>query len=227
MIHRRLEDDEAGREFADLAIDELLRMHELAEQMLDMNRPVDPGASRADAREVLAQVATLFRTGGNGWSLALDTDDVTDVAIAPDTLKQVLLSLVQNAKEAMPEGGRVRLSLGEEGGRVVIEVADTGPGIDEALLDRIFDPFFTTKGGVSGVGLGLFIAQGLINRAGGRLTAHNRLEGTGAVFRLELPPSRSRSGPDRAGRARDASPDRDDAGAEAASDREHGHGEDR
>jgi signal transduction histidine kinase len=197
VIHRRLDGDEKGREFADLAIDELLRMHELAEQMLDMNRPVDPGASRAAAGEILEKVSTLLRAGGSEWTVELETRDVPDVAIAPDTLKQVLLSLVENAREAMPEGGKIRLSLRLSGARAVVEVADTGPGIDEDVKDRIFDPFFTTKGGVSGVGLGLFIAQGLITRAGGRLTAANRPDGTGAVFRLELPLARDPAdGPD-------------------------------
>lgn len=187
VIHRRLEGDAEGREFADLAIDELLRMHELAEQMLDMNRPMDPGARRADAAEVVGQVATLFRTGaGDAWTMETEVEAVPDVAMAPDTLKQVLLSLAQNAREAMPEGGEVRLSLDRDGDRVVLEVSDTGPGIDPGVLDRIFDPFFTTKGEVSGVGLGLFIAQGLVTRAGGRLRAANG-EAGGAVFRLELP----------------------------------------
>jgi signal transduction histidine kinase len=107
------------------------------------------------------------------------------VAIPPDTLKQVLLNLVQNAREVMPEGGLVRLGAEETGGRIVIEVADEGPGIPEKLADRIFDPFFTTKGEVSGVGLGLFIAHGLITRFDGRLDAYNA--DAGAVFRLDLP----------------------------------------
>jgi signal transduction histidine kinase len=187
VVRRRLQGDPEGRRFADLAIDELLRMHELAEQMLDMNRPLDPGAARADPTDVLRRVAELFRTGSEAWSLELDTPSVPDVAMAPDTLKQVLLSLIQNAREAMPDGGTVWLSLARVGERVVIEVADDGPGIEEDLLDRIFDPFFTTKGEVSGVGLGLFIAQGLVTRSGGRLTAHHRDGGTAAVFRIELP----------------------------------------
>jgi signal transduction histidine kinase len=186
VVHRRLGDDPEGRRFADLAIDELLRMHELAEQMLDLNRPVDPGASRADPVSVLEQVATLFRAGsGDAWSIELSIEDPGAVAVPPDTLKQVLLSLVQNAREAMPEGGQVEVRLQPSGHRAVIEVEDEGPGIPEDLADRIFDPFFTTKGEVSGVGLGLFIAQGLLSRFDGRLDA---LTGEGgAVFRIEIP----------------------------------------
>ena len=213
VIHRRLEDDEEGRKFADLAIDELLRMHELAEQMLDMNRPMDPGASRADPADVVDQVATLFHTGGDGWTMDADVTPIPDVAMAPDTLKQVLLTLAQNAREAMPEGGQVHVKAERHGDRAILEVADTGPGIDPDLLDRIFDPFFTTKGDVSGVGLGLFIAQGLVNRAGGRLSAGNRPEG-GAVFRLELPLAEDAN----EGHARDAAR----SGASPTRDTDHG-----
>ncbi|MGK7312223.1 MAG: ATP-binding protein [Candidatus Longimicrobiales bacterium M2_2A_002] len=211
LLHRRLGGDAKGKEFADLAIDELLRMHELAEQMLDMNRPMDPGASRADAGGVVDQVARLFRAGADGWTLETDVEPVPDVAIGPDTLKQVLLSLAQNAREAMPGGGRVQLTLGRDGDRAVLEVSDEGPGIDDDLLDRIFDPFFTTKAGVSGVGLGLFIAQGLVTRAGGRLTARNADDG--AVFRLEIPLADAGGPDDGAGgtaeQAREESHDRD------------------
>ncbi len=186
VVHRRVEGDPEARRFADLAIDELLRMHELAEQMLDLNRPLDPGASRAEPVAVLEQVVALYRAGaGADWPIELDAEDPGAVAMPPDTLKQVLLNLVQNAREAMPEGGTVRLGLRADGERAVIEVADEGPGVPDDLLDRIFDPFFTTKGEVSGVGLGLFIAHGLITRFDGRLDAFN--DEAGAVFRVEVP----------------------------------------
>ncbi len=107
--------------------------------------------------------------------------------MAPDTLKQILLTLVQNAREAMPDGGPIEIRVGRgEGGTVAVDVLDEGPGIPADVLPRIFDPFFTTKGDVQGVGLGLFVAEGLVRRHSGRLRAWNR-EGAGAHFRVELP----------------------------------------
>jgi signal transduction histidine kinase len=188
VVHRRLADDPEGQRFADLAIDELLRMHELAEQMLDLNRPLDPAAARTDAAAVLEQVVALYRAGGGpGRKIELKAEPgVPAVAMPPDAFKQVLLNLVQNAREVMPETGTVRLVLSLQRDRAVIDVADEGPGIPRDRLDRIFDPFYSTKAEVSGVGLGLFVAQGLVTRSGGTLSVQNR-EGSGAVFRIELP----------------------------------------
>ena len=107
--------------------------------------------------------------------------------LAPDVLKQVLLSLVQNSREAMPDGGVVEVTQEESASGVRIAVADEGPGIPDDVLPRVFDPFFTTKGEAHGVGLGLFIAEGLVRRSGGRLLAGRRADGAGARFVIDLP----------------------------------------
>jgi C4-dicarboxylate-specific signal transduction histidine kinase len=109
--------------------------------------------------------------------------------MSPDSLKQVLLNLVQNAREALrsssTEAPRVGVSVRGTAEGVEIAVEDNGPGVPQELWTRIFDPFFTTKSAVDGVGLGLFVAEGLVRTAGGRLT----LDGAsgGARFVVELP----------------------------------------
>lgn len=197
IVRRRVDDDPQGRQFADLAIDELLRMHELAEQLLDLNRPRDPSARACDVGAVVREVVVLASAGLPPGTLALEVDGPTGpgphAAIAPDALKQVLLNLVQNAREALadplrarPAPGRIVLTIRADGSKVMIDVADDGPGIPADVLPRIFDPFFTTKGAVHGVGLGLFVAEGLVRTVGGRLTAANQAAG-GARFHVELP----------------------------------------
>jgi signal transduction histidine kinase len=189
VIRRRTQDQPELRRFADLAIDELLRMHELAEQMLELNRPMDPGASRCDANEVAQRVAAVLRAGdaGTRWPTTVSGAAAGSVPLSPDVLKQVLLNLAQNAREAMPDGGTVEIRLAEEGGNVVVEVLDDGPGIADDVLPHVFDPFFTTKRDARGVGLGLFIAEGLVRRGGGRLAALNRSPERGACLRITLP----------------------------------------
>ena len=103
-------------------------------------------------------------------------------------IRQVLLNLVQNAEQAMAESSSdarmLTLRLGESGGRVRLEVSDSGPGIPPAVLPRIFDPFFTTKS--TGTGLGLWVSLTIVEQHGGELTAVNRPEG-GASFVVMLP----------------------------------------
>lgn len=195
LIRRRLGDDVEAREFADLAIDELLRMHELAEQMLDLHRPRDPHTSVTHISPVLEEVAALVRVGSpDTLTVNVNVHDDPVAAIAPDSLKQVLLNLLRNAREAMHDRGTIGLRARSENGSVRIVAEDTGPGIPANILPRVFDPFFTTKGSVHGVGLGLFVAEGVIRSAGGRITAQNR-DGEGAVFTITLPAVRSAAAP--------------------------------
>lgn len=192
LMRRRVAGDPFTRDYADLAIDELLRMHELAEQMLDLNRPRDPDAQRCDPLAVVRDVARLAMAGAGDDALEMDVvgDEGLAAAIAPDALKQVLLNLVQNAREAATQPARatprvvIDVRASPDGVRIGVE--DNGPGVPRELRTRIFDPFFTTKGAVDGVGLGLFVAEGLVRSAGGRLAVHSASIG-GARFVVELP----------------------------------------
>ena len=198
LIRRRVEHDAEAREFADLAIDELLRMHELAEQMLDLARPREPGASRCSPVLVAREVARLASVGPEFESPAVvvdvSGDDDADTAMAPDALKQVLVNLVQNSRDAntSSESAAIGIVVRDHGTHVSVDVMDNGPGIPPDILNRVFDPFFTTKGAVHGVGLGLFVAEGLVRSAGGSIVARNAggAPGTpyrGAWFHIELP----------------------------------------
>jgi len=192
LIRRRASDDPQVRDYAELAIDELLRMHELAEQMLDLNRPRDPKSQRADAPAVAREVARLATAGAGSEEIQVVVNGTTTqiAAVAPDALKQVLLNLVQNAREAVTQSGsgipRIAIDIRDTDDGIVIHVGDNGPGVPPELRTRIFDPFFTTKSAVDGVGLGLFVAEGLVRSAGGRLVLDEARNG-GATFVIELP----------------------------------------
>lgn len=187
VILRRLDSDPTGREFANLAIDELLRMHELAERMLDLNRPADPGRVACRAGTVAKQVRALLYAGSPvGYTIRISGDDIS-AAIPPDALKQVFLNLVGNAREAVGEGLELDIDVRSVNGQVRIAVQDNGPGIAPEVLPRIFDPFFTTKTNTGGVGLGLSVADGIVRKYGGRLYAENADNPMGARFIVELP----------------------------------------
>jgi signal transduction histidine kinase len=192
LIRRRASDDPQVRDYAELAIDELLRMHELAEQMLDLNRPRDPKSQRTDAPAVAREVARLATAGAGADEIEVVVDGTATrpAAVAPDALKQVLLNLVQNAREAVRQNGggvpRIAIDIRDADDGILIRVSDNGPGVPAELRTRIFDPFFTTKSAVDGVGLGLFVAEGLVRSAGGRLALDENAR-DGATFIIELP----------------------------------------
>ena len=120
-----------------------------------------------------------------------DLRPLPDAVIAADQIRQVLSNLVINARDAMPNGGRLRLRTrhipgkDELHGWVRILIADTGTGISREMLRTIFEPFVTTKG-EKGTGLGLWIVKGIIQNHAGKLSVRSS-QGRGTVFKIDLP----------------------------------------
>ena len=144
-------------------------------------RPTDVGQGLADTLTVLrAKVKSKSAT--------------VEVVVAPGLppvmayggeLNQVWLNLIDNALDAVAPGGRVEVSADREGARLVVRIADDGPGIPDTVRPRIFDPFFTTKPVGQGTGLGLDIVRRLVNRHDGEIDVESRPGRT--VFAVSLP----------------------------------------
>jgi signal transduction histidine kinase/CheY-like chemotaxis protein len=100
-------------------------------------------------------------------------------------LREVLINMVFNAMDAMPEGGKITLSANDEADCVVLSVTDTGVGMSSDVRSKIFDPFFTTKG-VAGLGLGLAVSFGIIRRHGSTIAVESEV-GRGSTFKIALP----------------------------------------
>jgi signal transduction histidine kinase len=100
------------------------------------------------------------------------------------SLKQVWLNLLQNALEASPDGGRIRVAIAVEGGRARVTIADEGAGIPPDVLARVGEPFFTTR--AQGTGLGLHLSRQLVQGAGGTLELSSR-PGAGTTLQVALP----------------------------------------
>ena len=101
-------------------------------------------------------------------------------------LRQVFLSIVVNALDAMEDKGKLTLETGIEDNKVFINVSDTGPGMPSELISRIFDPFFTTKSEKGGVGLGLSIARKIITNHNGNINVISE-KGKSTTFKITLP----------------------------------------
>jgi signal transduction histidine kinase len=191
LIRRRTASQPDVVELAELGIDELLRMHELAEQMLDLNRPRDPATAASAPTIVAREVARLAVAGALDGALMVEIRGPDDLmaAIGPDALKQVLINLVQNAREAVASDpsrrAEISIEVRRDAASVIVDVSDNGPGVPEAERSRIFDPFYSTKRELAGVGLGLFVAEGIVRSAGGRLSVRDAASG-GALFEIAL-----------------------------------------
>lgn len=101
-------------------------------------------------------------------------------------LNQILMNLITNALDAMPEGGTLRISASRENEQIRIRISDTGPGIPGEIKNRIFDPFFTTKEVGKGTGLGLYIVKKEVDKHRGQIKVDSTL-GQGTTFELILP----------------------------------------
>jgi two-component system sensor histidine kinase HydH len=153
-------------------------------------KPPEPRQVRPEA---LAQAALWqWKAQGGLEHVAIETrfdPSLPALAVDPDQVKEALVNLLINAREAMPPGGRLALvTRSGENGHVEIEVADTGCGIPQASLHRIFEPFFTTK--EYGTGLGLTNVKRLVHDNGGTIEAWSE-EGKGSRFILRFPAAES------------------------------------
>jgi signal transduction histidine kinase len=115
--------------------------------------------------------------------------DLPPVLVQPDQIVQVLLNLMINGIEAMPDGGHVRVQARVDAGRadrdmVVLTLTNDGPPISQEHLSHIFDPFFTTKPG--GTGLGLFVSHNIIEQHGGMISVENLEDDQGVAFGIAL-----------------------------------------
>jgi PAS domain S-box-containing protein len=166
-----------------------LEIKEIVRALLDFARENAEERHVVPLEEVVqATVDLVRRTNAHKGVELVDSYDATaaEVTASPNQLKQIFLNLIANARQAMPNGGTVKVDVRKDGQWVVAEVCDDGPGIEAALLERIFEPFFTTKRLTGGTGLGLSVSLGIAEAHGGTLTASSE-PGRGATFTLRLP----------------------------------------
>lgn len=178
------------RRMLDQAYTQVERASTTVRNLLDFTRKDRSAFTRVTVKSV---VDTALRLVGNEAMIAgveCDTRVDPDVAVRgnPHDLQQVLVNLLLNAIQAMPEGGTIRVEAEVEADeeRVRIVVADTGEGIEPEHVDEIFDPFFTTKEPGRGTGLGLSVSHSIIEQHGGRITVASA-PGEGTTFTIRLP----------------------------------------
>ena len=188
-LERRGNPTDPNREFLTLAQEELARLAKLTRQLLDQSRPLSDAAQPVSLNTLVHRVLTLAGPELEARGIRYQTELAADLPLVvahPEGVQQVLANLVNNASDAMPGGGTLRVLTRAEGDAVEVVVEDTGTGIAEADLPHIFEAFYTTKPGVTGLGLGLFVSEGIIRGHRGRLSVESTV-GKGSRFTIRLP----------------------------------------
>jgi len=178
------------------------RAGELTRQLLAFGRRQVLSPRLLDLNRVVGDMEKLLRRLiGEHIELVTRLDDGLGVCRAdPGQIEQVIVNLAVNARDAMPDGGRLVIStanavLEDEGARrqlvapgvyVLLQVSDTGVGMDEGVRERIFEPFFTTKELGQGTGLGLATVYGIVKQSGGHIAVESQ-RGEGSAFSVYLP----------------------------------------
>ena len=163
------------------------RIAEIVRGMLAFTRKTDLRMSEIDLNQVVREVIALVQKPFAQKGIRIEPDlarGLPGTWGSPVHLQQVLLNLLNNARDAMPEGGAIVVRTTQEEESILAEVEDSGTGLAEEARDRVFEPFFTTKG--KGTGLGLSVSYGIIQAHAGEIEVESE-PGKGAVFRVTLP----------------------------------------
>ena len=200
-LAKRAADTAEVHKNAEIISTQVERITKIIKQVLSFSRKSSPTTTQVDVESVLREsLDFLSETMHRQQVRAVLESHAQQPSVPgdPGEIQQVCLNLIQNALHAMPTGGTLTLRLAQvvqrKGGLdlappapfLLLEVRDTGPGIDPAHRERIFEPFFTTKDSGEGTGLGLAVTKGIITDLDGWMTVDSPDSG-GAVFRAYLP----------------------------------------
>jgi len=172
-----------------LAIKECRRMSDLVKKLREFYRPSLGVDVNIDINQVIEDMLLLINKKLKKQRITVSKQydlHLPKIKNVEDKIKQVILNVVQNAEEAMPEtGGEIKIITKSINSHIEIEISDTGEGISATDLQNIFNPFFTTKG-VKGTGLGLSVCYGIIKNCEGDITVKSK-QGEGSCFVIKLP----------------------------------------
>ena len=202
-IQKKSTDREAVEKNAQIIAEQTTRITKIIQRLLDFARRKVGHVERLDVNLNELALTTMELLGGQFANAKVRTtlaraEGLPAVAGDPDRLQQVLLNLLLNAMQSMPDGGVLRmetstvhrrrpgLELAPEQLYVTVEVTDSGVGIPEDIREKIFEPFYTTKEGRGGTGLGLAVCSGIIKEHDGWIEVGDAPRG-GATFKVFLP----------------------------------------
>ena len=186
----KADDIEMARKYSYFIDQEAGRLTNVLLKLLDFSRMDEPKMEETELNSLVADTLLfmehhLTRFKNVNLDIVQSTEPVK-VVIDRIHIQQALVNLINNAAQAMPHGGTIRIKTGIDDLFGFIDVADEGTGIDAETMEKIFEPFFTTKPKGEGTGLGLSLSKRLLEANGGSITVTTKL-GEGSTFRLLIP----------------------------------------
>ncbi len=188
ILRKKVKDDKTLLDLVKRTMKETERIHRIIKDLLQFSRSPASQIEDIDANKVMQNSLNLVTVQKAFKDIAIDLslrDDLSHARGNSDQLQQVLVNILINAADAMPQGGSISIRTEQENGWVTISIKDTGEGIPAEDLDKIFDPFYTTKSPDKGTGLGLSISLKIIEDFGGKIKVESE-RGKGSEFTIYL-----------------------------------------
>jgi two-component system, sporulation sensor kinase E len=180
-----IETKEIGK-YLNVINEEVSRLNKVVLDFLFAVRPMDIKLETGDLNRVIAELLDFlrFELENAHVTLTAELGTIPEIDLDEKYMKQALLNIVQNALQAMPEGGSLAVKTFQRGERVLLEIVDTGKGIPEGLIEKVFEPYYTTK--EFGSGLGLTIVYKIVKEHMGEIFVNSK-EGKGTTFGVSFP----------------------------------------
>jgi two-component system NtrC family sensor kinase len=189
LLKTEIPPESKRRRILELSLSETQRLSEMLRNMLSFSKPEEEKRRPIRINELVEGILLVMEKQMRESNIKVETsfdDEIPEVMASTNQMRQVMLNMIKNAKEAMPKGGTLTVRTSREDNRVMIHIQDTGMGIPEEIRNKIFEAFFTTKQKVKGVGLGLSVCYGIIKDHSGEIKVESE-EGEGTTFTISLP----------------------------------------
>ena len=195
MMQRKMPESDPRRPILEKIEKQTFRASSIVNNLLNFSRQQASEMQAVDIGAVVDETLALAELPLSKRKVRVETrldESLPAVWGDPGKLQQVLMNLVLNARDSMPDGGDLSIRAFCQNGEVILEIADTGTGIPKEQIHKIYDPFFTTKGTGKGTGLGLSVTYGIVQEHRGTITVRSE-SGRGTCFRVALPLAASRA----------------------------------
>ncbi len=189
-VHRERYDRDLFENYLAIILEEISRCKNITSGMLSFIRKTTYEKKDIDINRAIEKTVEIIGFQGRLQGVEVVRDFGEDLPLVPGSegeLRQIFITVITNALDAMREKGTLTLRTAAEGKAVVLEISDTGDGIPPSEINRIFDPFFTTKSERGGTGLGLSIARKIVMNHNGGIEVSSPGPGSGTTFRITLP----------------------------------------